>query len=67
MMEVESVVHLITRSYEEQSAVMREFPSATWFSSAGLSAVCTFTFLHSDLEKVKRFVKKWKGEHEKEI
>lgn len=62
-MRVEGVVHLITSSCEEEFAVIQEFPSIAWFSSAGLSVVCTFVLPYSDLEKVNRFVKKWKGEH----
>jgi len=49
------------------SAVTREFPYAAWFSSAGWSVVRTFTFPYSDLEKVKRFVTKWKEQNGKEI
>ena len=60
-MKVESVVHILTSSREEESAVLLEFPSATWFNPCGPSPVCTFVFPYSDLEKVKRFVKEWKS------
>lgn len=56
-MEVNKVIHIVTRDLMEEAAVSRRFPEIPWFPSCNrTNPVCTFVFPLEYEQRIQEFV-----------
>lgn len=56
-MEVEKVIHVVTRGKKEEAAVHRTFPEIPWFPSCSwCDPICTFVFPLGYEQRIQEFV-----------